>query len=66
MAPSDLRGEARSGGPPKDGIPSIDDPKFVSADGADGFLDPGDVVFGVHRNGAAKAYPQSILVWHEI
>ncbi|MEF8776296.1 MAG: DUF3179 domain-containing protein [Haloarculaceae archaeon] len=64
-APADLRDAARSGGPPKDGIPSIDDPQFVAADAAD-YLDPGDPVFGVARDGVVKAYPQKILVWHEI
>jgi len=53
-----------SGGVGKDGIPSIDDPTF--ADPADVDLDPGDPVFGVVRNGVAKAYPQYVVVWHEI
>lgn len=66
MDPPDLQEEAVSGGPPKDGIPSIDDPEFVSADAALSWLDPGDPVFGVATGGEAKAYPQSILVLHEI
>src|SRR6056297_3591949 len=41
-----LADEARSGGPGKDGIPSIDEPTFIDAGDAD-FLDPGDPVFGV-------------------
>ena len=65
MTPEELRSKARSGGPPKDGIPSIDDPSFVGADGVD-FLDPGDPVFGVARDGVVKAYPQKILAQHEI
>jgi hypothetical protein len=65
MAPDELRSHAVSGGPPKDGIPSIDDPTFVGSDAVD-FLDPGDPVFGVARDGAVKAYPQKILVHHEI
>jgi len=65
MAPGELESRAVSGGPPKDGIPSIDDPSFVGPDEAD-FLDPGDPVFGVARDGAVKAYPQRILVQHEI
>jgi hypothetical protein len=65
MSPAELREEAASGGPPKDGIPSIDSPEFVSADDA-GYLEPGDPVFGVARDGATKAYPQKILVKHEI
>jgi len=56
----------KSGGPPKDGIPSIDRPVFWSADEASSYLDGGDIVFGVYRNGEAKAYPQRVLVWHEI
>ena len=59
-----LRKEARSGGPPKDGIPSIDDPIFETGDVA--LLDPGDPVFGLRHNGVAKAYPQKVLVSHEI
>ncbi len=55
----------RSGGPPKDGIPPIDDPNFVSAAEAS-FLSDDDVVFGLARAGEARAYPQLVLVWHEI
>lgn len=57
---------AVSGGPPKDGIPSIDAPRFMSSAEADDFLEPTDVVFGVDRGGVVRAYPQRILVWHEI
>jgi hypothetical protein len=65
LAPEPLREEARSGGPPKDGIPSIDDPTFVGPEAVD-FLEPADPVFGVVRDGTAKAYPQKILAQHEI
>jgi len=67
-SPSDVREHAVSGGPPKDGIPSIDDPSFVSATDANGDLDPGDPVFGLAADDgdAARAYPQAILVSHEI
>ncbi len=54
-----------SGGPPKDGIPSIDKPKFVSVDKAT-FMQDGDIVIGLQHNGVTKAYPLKILVWHEI
>ncbi len=53
-----------SGGPPQDGIPSVDDPEFMDADEAD--LDPGDKVVGIVKDGEARAYPQDILVHHEI
>jgi hypothetical protein len=53
------------GGPPRDGIPSIDKPEFISAAAA-GFLRTKDRVLGVYRNGFAKAYPIKILNWREI
>jgi hypothetical protein len=63
----DLANAQLSGGPGPDGIPAIDDPRFFnSLEEADRLLDPGDIVFGVVRNGEARAYPQRILVWHEI
>lgn len=57
--------EILSGGPPKDGIPALDRPKFVSAREA-AFLRDSDPVLGIDRNGVAKAYPIAILNWHEI
>jgi len=56
----------QSGGPGKDGIPSIDEPTFQDAESANQYLDDGDIVIGVYRDGVARAYPQSIVVWHEI
>lgn len=55
-----------SGGPPKDGIPSIDKPKFISVEEADKFLDDNDLVLGLNYNNVQKAYPLRILNWHEI
>ncbi|MBB6645132.1 DUF3179 domain-containing protein [Halobellus ruber] len=66
MAPAEIEAEAVSGGPPKDGIPSIDDPSFVSAESVADRFEPGDPVFGLERGGEVKAYPQKILVLHEI
>lgn len=63
--PDELRESARSGGPPKDGIPAIEEPSFVTADAAE-HLDDDNIVFGLERNGVAKAYPRKILVHHEI
>ena len=54
-----------SGGPPRDGIPSIDKPKFITAKEAD-FLKPEDRVIGVNYKGVTRAYPIRILNWHEI
>ncbi|GJL77240.1 MAG: hypothetical protein NPINA01_02290 [Nitrospinaceae bacterium] len=58
--------EIFSGGPQKDGIPSIDRPVFVTINQADGFLKNEDRILGLSRNGVAKAYPIKILNWHEI
>lgn len=56
----------RSGGPPKDGIPAVDKPKYESASSANEWLQPNDVVFGLLNDGKPFAYPQRIVVWHEI
>jgi uncharacterized protein (DUF983 family) len=56
--------EIKDGGPAKDGIPSIDAPKFIKASGA--VLDRNARILGVYENGIAKAYPISILNYHEI
>lgn len=53
-----------SGGPPPDGIPSIDEPEFADADEVD--LPPGEPVIGFEHGGEARAYPQGIVVHHEI
>ena len=55
-----------SGGPPKDGIPSIDNPNFVSVADADGWLGELEPVVLVEAGGVAKAYPLQVLTWHEI
>lgn len=60
-----LADSAVSGGPGKDGIPSIDKPVFVLAADAS-FLSGDEPVFGLLRGGEARAYPQQVLVWHEI
>lgn len=62
----ELEADAVSGGVPKDGIPSIDDPLFDDVAYGNENMDPGDPVFGVEIDGEAKAYPQYILVFHEI
>lgn len=62
----EFRTAVRAGGPGKDGIPAIDKPRFHPASQADAQLDDEDIVIGVYRHGEARAYPQRILVWHEI
>ncbi|MBT4888042.1 MAG: DUF3179 domain-containing protein, partial [Rhodospirillales bacterium] len=61
-----------SGGPPKDGIPPIDDPQFISVEQSQknsantNALSDNEPVIGLIVNGMAKAYPLRILTWHEI
>ncbi len=55
-----------SGGPPPDGIPPIDNPKFLSVVDGSKFLKDSDLVVGLTINGEIRAYPLLILVWHEI
>jgi len=55
-----------SGGPPKDGIPSIDKPEFESVSAAEEWLEGRSPVISVSHDGTAKAYPLAILNRHEI
>jgi len=55
-----------SGGPLKDGIPSIDKPKFESVSVADQYLDDKGYGLVVSLNGKQRFYPYQILVWHEV
>jgi len=54
-----------SGGPPKDGIPAIDDPKFEAVPSVTD-LAPNEPVIGLDVGGDARAYPLRVLIWHEI
>jgi len=58
--------EIIGGGPAKDGIPSIDNPKFISPDEADQFLGDDDPGIAFSRGTTHRFYPYQILVWHEI
>jgi len=58
--------EIRSGGPPRDGIRSIDDPKFISPEEASGWLVGNEPVIALEIDGDARAYPLQIVTWHEI
>ena len=58
--------EVMSGGPPKDGIPAIDKPKFDGVKQARKWLDPREPVILVDLHGEARAYPLQLLIYHEI
>lgn len=55
-----------SGGPPKDGIPSIDNPKYVTLQEADQWIEDNELVLGIIYKNVTRVYPLQILVWHEI
>jgi hypothetical protein len=59
------RNEIVPGGPPRDGIPSIDRPQFVKPNEVD-FLSNEDRVLSVKIDNEVRAYPLRILTLHEI
>ena len=48
-----------------DGIPSIDEPKFLTTSEVD-FLEENEPVLAFDIDGDVRAYPVQILTWHEI
>jgi len=57
--------EIFKGGPPRDGIPALTDPKYIDPAEAS-FLSGNDRVMGVMIEGRAHAYPIGIMNYHEI
>jgi len=58
--------EIVSGGPPKDGIPAIDAPRFTSVGAADRWIEDNEPVMVIEHGGAVRIYPIQIVIWHEI
>ena len=58
--------EIMSGGPGRDGIPPVDDPKFVDVSSPPEYMNDLEPVIAVEFNGDARAYPLAVLIWHEI
>jgi hypothetical protein len=58
------REEIRPGGPARDDIPALEEPKALAASATPWRDD--EPVLGVVRGGAARAYPIAILNWHEV
>ena len=58
--------ELLSGGPPRDGIPPLDEPKFVDITTADEYYKGNSPVIQFEVNGDVRAYPLAIMTWHEI
>jgi DNA-directed RNA polymerase subunit K/omega len=55
----------RAGGPPKDGIPAIDNPVFVAVSEID-WIGEDEPVLVVSADGVTHIYPLQILTFHEI
>jgi hypothetical protein len=51
---------------PKDRIPALDEPTFVSLEEGDAWLAAVEPVLAVQIGDEARAYPIQILMWHEI
>lgn len=58
--------EVRSGGPPKDGIPALDDPDFRGVNEVEDIAAREPVITVLVAGQAARAYPIRYLMWHEI
>jgi len=56
--------EILAGGPPRDGIPALDEPHTVAA--AEARWGDDELVLGLVVGGEARAYPVAILNWHEL
>ncbi|NNF56914.1 MAG: DUF3179 domain-containing protein [Rhodothermaceae bacterium] len=58
--------ELRSGGPPKDGIPAIDSPRFTDTGSASEWIADQEPVILLRIGETARLYPLQILTYHEI
>ena len=58
--------EITSGGPGRDGIPPIDNPKFIDVADPPDYMVDDEPVISLELNGEAKAYPLTILIEHEV
>ena len=57
--------EVEWGGVAVNGIPPLDYPRHVDAADAT-YLEADNIIFGLHVDGVARAYPKRILAWHEL
>lgn len=59
------RTEIVSGGPPPDGIPALDDPRFLRASDVD-FLADNEPLISVQVGEEVHGYPIQVMTWHEL
>lgn len=58
--------EIMSGGPPRDGIPPIDEPEYAPVSSPPPYMFGQEPVIALEIDGDARAYPLAVLIWHEI
>jgi hypothetical protein len=58
--------DIQGGGPPRDGIPALLNPEYITASEADKLLKTGEKVLGLTLSGVSRAYPIRIMSWHEL
>ncbi len=58
-------GEVIDAGAGKDGIPALENPKFIPVAKVD-YLQDNDLIIGYKYKNEVRAYPHKILNWHEI
>lgn len=58
--------EILSGGPPKDGIPALNDPRFIQSENDRQITDREPVISVEVNDAKPRAYPVRYLIWHEI
>ncbi len=57
--------EIRPGGPPRDGIPALDEPRFIVGQSGVDHYPPGTRALVVREGSEVKAYALPVLNWHE-
>jgi hypothetical protein len=58
--------EILSGGPPKDGIPALNNPQFLEVENVGDWIGDLEPVIVFENQGDVRIYPLQILIWHEI
>ena len=53
-------------GPGRDGVPPIDNPRFIDVASPPNYMRDNEPVISVEINGDARAYPLAIMIYHEI
>lgn len=51
---------------PRDGIPPLDYPEYISVEDADAWIDDDELVLAFDYKGDKRVYPLQLMLWHEI